>query len=321
MRVRLLAPALLLACRPAMSVEPGPAAAPAAAPVLMPAVMPAPASAPESVEPVPTWEWAVSVLPELAGHSEVDPAGAALARFVGWFGEGRSARVYLLDGGVCHRVAGTMSDDGFHGGWQTKVTIRGGEKQVSGMSLDITRGGISESGPGGTIYRRDAKGRWTEAGGFGTGYFHTLVEQPMTAADEHSLTFGGYWYRLAPVCLETESITRTCVGAGPRRCDRCKRVWLKPQARHMGGSGTIGSERVDPTPVDCTQPCPVDEWTPLLPRLAAALAGRQFAGVMGGEGPVVFRGASSCARERRRRIRAEAAAGEAEQVEVSGDQG
>lgn len=321
MRVRLLVPALLLACRPARIVEPGPAVAPVAVPAAAPAPAPAPAEPVARPEPVPTWEWAVSVVPELARHSEVDPAEAALARFVGWFGAGRSGRVYVLDGGACHGIAGTMGDDGFHGRWQTKVSVRGGEKQVSGMNLEITRGGISESGPGGTIYRRDARGRWIEAGGFGTGHFHTLVDDPMSAADEHSLTFGGYWYGLAPVCQETESITRTCIGAGPPRCDRCTRVWLKPQARHMGASGTLRVGRVDPTPVDCTQPCPVDEWTPLLPRLAAALAGRQFAGVMGGERPVVFRSAGGCARERRLRIRAEAAARAAEQAEASGDPG
>lgn len=310
--MRLLVPALLMvACRPPVVTPPSPVPAPAPE-VVVPAVVPVPvvvAPAPEpepgpQLEPAPSWAWAVSVLPELAGHSEVDPSVAALARFVGWFGEGKPARIYLLDDGVCRGITGTMSDDGFHGGWRTRVAIRGGEKQVSGMSLDITRGGISESGPGGVIYRRDGKGRWMEVGGFGIGDFATIVDQPMTAADERSLTFAGQGYRLEPVCGASERVTRTCIGEGAPHCDRCTRITLDRRSEHTGGSTRIRIGRVDPTPVDCTQACPADEWTPLLPRLAAALAGRQFFGVLPAAGPVVFRSAGACARERRRRAAA-----------------
>ena len=308
--MRLLVPLLLMmACRPP-TVTPS-SMVPTPAPVVVaPAVVPAPltvAPAPEpgpQLEPAPSWEWAVSVLPELAGHSEVDPSVAALARFVGWFGEGKPARIYLLDDGVCRGITGTMSDDGFHGGWRMKVTIRGGEKQVSGMSLDITRGGISESGPGGVIYHRDGKGRWMEVGGFGIGDFATIVDQPMSSVDDHALTFAGHGYRLEPVCDATERVTRTCIGEGAPRCERCTRITLERRTEHSGGSTRIGIGRVDPTPVDCTQACPADEWTPLVPRLAAALAGRRFFGALPAAGPVVFRSAGACARERRRRAAA-----------------
>ncbi len=310
MRTRLLSPALfvVVACRTPMAALPDrPVVAPDhAAPVevahaLAPEPAPEPAPPPE---PPPTWAWAVSALPELAEHSEVDPSAAALARFVGWFDDGAPARVHVLLEGACHAIKGSISADGFHGRWQTRVTTRGDEREVSGMSFEIARGGITESGPGGSIFkkRKNNKGRWQEVGGFGMGSFHTLVDAPMTAADDQSVTFAGYTYRLEPVCVSTETLTQTCTAGGERSCGRCLRVWLKPQAEGMGwGSGTIGVGRVDPTPVDCTQPCPADQWTPLLPRLSAVLEGRQFSGVREGEGRVVFRSAKGCARELRRR--------------------
>jgi hypothetical protein len=326
-RSPLLLPALLsvLACHRPAAVDPGgPVVAPgytgpvvgalerspepAPAPERTPTSEPAPT--PETPEPPPTWEWALSVLPELAEHSEVDPSEAALARFVGWFDAGGSPRVHVLLDGTCHAVDGSMSGDGFHGDWRRQVTIEGDERRVSGYDLEIGRGGITESGPGGTIYQRDEKGRWQEAGGFGTGCFEVLVDRSMSAADERSVTFAGYLYRLEPVCAGTSTVTQTCMGGGERRCERCSGVWLRPVADRMGwGRGAIGIGHVAPTPADCTQPCPADEWTPRLPRLAAALRGRHFHGTLEGEGPVVFRSAKGCARELRRR-KASAAQGD-----------
>jgi len=316
-RARLLLPVLLsvLACHRPAAVDPG---GPVVAPGYTGPVVGAlestpeqrPATPPPSAEPVPaptpepppTWEWALSVLPELAEHSESDPGEAALARFVRWFDDGGPRRVHVLLDGACHAVDGSMSEDGFHGAWHQQVTIEGDERRVSAYDLAITRIGISESGPGGTIQQRDEKGRWQEVGGFGTGSGATLVDRSMSAADERSVTFAGHAYRLVPTCEATESVTQPCRGGGERRCSRCTRVWLRPEADGMGwGKGTIGIGHVMPTPVDCTQPCPADEWTPRLPRLAAVLAGRWFHGTLEGEGPVVFRSASGCARELRRR--------------------
>lgn len=308
MPARLLLAALFaaVACRPPVLVEPGgPPVAPEPAVVAAESVVAAEPVLAAEPEPPPTWEWAVSVLPELAGHSEVDPADAALTRFLGWFADGRAPRVHLLFAGACHAIRGTIDSDGFHGGWRNQVTIVGGERRVTGMSLDITRGGVTESGPGGVIYRRDAKGRWQEVGGFGTGHFESIVDSPLRAADERSLTFGGYWYRLEPFCEHSESVAQTCTDGAQRRCERCTRVGLKPQAEGRGWAlPRLKSGRVEPTPVDCAQPCPADEWTPRLPRLASVLAGRQFSGVLEGEGPVVFRSAKGCASERRRKRQA-----------------
>ena len=183
------------------------------------------------------------------------------------------------------------------------------------MSLEVTRGGISESGPGGIIYQRDTRGRWQEVGGFGTGCFNTLVERSMSAADDQQVTFAGHAYTLEPRCQGTETVTQTCLTGGQRRCERCAGISLHPHADHMGWStGTIRIGRVEPAPVDCTQACPADEWTPLLPRLATVLAGRRFSGVLAEEGPVVFRSARGCAREQRRRKAAAAAARKAERA-------
>ena len=311
-RAPLLLPVLLsaLACHRPVAVDPGP-------PVVVPdyegpvvgalerAPEPAPEPTPEpspTPEPPPTWEWALSVLPELAEHSEVDPSEAALARFVGWFDQGGAPRVHVLLAGACQAVDGSMGGDGFHGDWRKTVTIEGDERRVFAYDLAITRGGITESGPGGTIYQRDEKGRWQEVGGFGTGCFDTLVEHPMSAADDRSVTFAGYVYRLEPSCGGTEVVTQTCTGGGERRCERCTGVGLRPVAdRRSSSLETTRSGRVDPAPVDCTQPCPADEWTPRLPRLAAALQGHRFHGTLEGEGPVVFRSAKDCLRELRRR--------------------
>lgn len=315
-RACLLVPALLsvLACHRTAAVDPvdpvgGPVVAPGyTGPVVGAlerprATTPAPEPTPAPpLEPPPTWEWALSVLPELAEHSEADPSEAALARFVGWFDDGGAPRVHVLLEGKCHAIDGSMSGDGFHGSWREEVTVEGDERRVSGMSFDIGRGGITESGPGGVIQKRDEKGRWQEVGGFGTGCFDTLVDHPMSAADDRSVTFGGYWYRLEPVCEVTEAVTQTCEGGGERRCERCTRVWLRPKTERMGwGRGVTGIGRVESAPIDCTQPCPADEWTPRLPRLTTALAGRRFHGTLDDQGPVVFRSAKGCARELRRR--------------------
>ena len=57
----------------------------------------------------------------------------------------------------------------------TWPSVEGDERRVSRTSLDITRSGITESGPGGIIYRRNAKGRWEEAGGFGIGALQAMA--------------------------------------------------------------------------------------------------------------------------------------------------
>jgi hypothetical protein len=312
MRVCSLLPPLLLlsACRPATVVEPsGPVAVEGYTGPLVDALEPtrgsAPAPAPTPTpapEPPPTWEWALALVPTLAEHTPVDPGPAALARFVGWFDDGTTPRVYLLHEDRCHAVEGSMSGEGFHGRWRVQETIEGDERQVSGMSLEISLHGITESGPGGVIYTRDEHGKWQETGGFGTGCFDVLVDRSMSAADDRSVTFAGYHYGLVARCSHFEGVQETCEGGGTRTCERCGGVSLEPKAPGMGwGRGSASGMRVGTTPVDCTEPCPPDEWTPRLPRISAALTGRTFVGVLGGQGPSVFRSAKGCARELRRR--------------------
>lgn len=301
---------LVAACRPALAEPTAPTSRPSgpdlttlAARLAEPAAV-APAPAPTvAPEPPPTWAWAVSVLPELAAHSEVDPAVDALARFVGWFASG-AKRVHVLLEGRCHAIAGEADADGFHGGWRTQVTVTGATREVATMDFDITRYGISESGPGGKIYERDERGRWREVGAFGTGSGAALVDHSMSAADERQVTFAGYWYRLEPVCREFAAIQQTCADGSPRVCRRCTGLALQRRAEHMAWSTpTVTIGRVDPVPADCSQPCPADEQTALLPRLAEVLKGRHFAGVLADGGPTVFRSAKDCDRERRRRAR------------------
>jgi hypothetical protein len=317
MRARSLLPSLLLAsaCHPPAVMAPGgPVMGPGYTGPLVGALepsvtapAPAPAAEPEP-EPPPTWEWALSVAPQLAEHSAVDPGQDALARFVGWFDDGTPPRVHLLHGDACHAITGSMSGDGFHGTWREEVTTTGNERTRSYLSLEIARHGITETGPHGVTYARDERGKWQESGGFGTGCFETLVEHSMTTADAASVTFAGYRYELTAHCEHYAEVEQTCEGGGTRACERCSGVRLQPHAERRGfGHVTVKSGMADRTPVDCTQPCPADEWTPRLPRLDAVLKGRSFVGVVEGAGPVVFRSAKGCARELRRRKAAVAA--------------
>lgn len=294
---------LVAACRPALEpTAPGPVvtarvAEPVAATPIADPVAPAPAPT-VVAEPPPTWAWAVSVLPELATHSEVDPGVDALARFVGWFAGG-AKRVHVLLAGRCHALAGEADADGFHGGWHTRETITGDTREVTTMDFSITRYGISESGPGGKVYERE-RGGWRAVGAFATGSGASLVDNPMSAADDRQVTFAGYWYRLEPKCREFEAIQQTCGDGSARVCRRCTRLAVERRADRMAWSTpTVTIGRV-PVPADCSQPCPVDEQTALLPRLAEVLKGRNFAGTLADVGPSVFRSAKDCDRERRR---------------------
>lgn len=295
------------ACRPETPAAPpsssppvvaaeAPARAPEPAPATAPAAEPAPAP-----EPPPTWEWAIAQLPALAGHSEVDLGVAAQARFLAWFAGDPKPRVYALLEGKCHAIDGAVDDDGFHGGWRRQVSVVGDERTVSMMSFDVSRHGISESGPGGEIFARDRRGRWQPVGGFGTGSGASLVDRPMSAADDRSVTFAGTRYSLEPACKTHEKVTQTCTDGRRRECQRCAGVTLQMhtfEARHY--AGTVQVRWTEPTPVDCTQACPADEWTPRLPGLAAALKGRYFFAADAGAGPTIFRAAKDCARELRR---------------------
>lgn len=299
---------LVAACRPVLEpTAPAPVVAARVAEPTTVALDPdpvAPAPAPTvASEPPPTWAWAVSVLPELATHSEVDPGVDALARFVGWFAGG-ARRVHVLLAGRCHAISGEADADGFHGGWHRRETITGNTREVTTMDFSITRYGISESGPGGKVYERE-RGGWREVGAFATGSGGALVDHPMSAADERQVTFAGYWYRLAPKCREFDAVQQTCSDGAARVCRRCTRLALEPRAERMAWSTpTVTVGRIDPAPADCSQPCPADEQTALLPRLAEVLKGRNFAGTLTGVGPTVFRGAKDCEREReRRRVR------------------
>lgn len=292
------APVAVIADRPG---EPRPAA-PAVASSGSEVAAPAPATTPAS-DPPPTWDWAVSVLPELATHSEVDPAPGALARFLAWF-PGGAGRVHVLLEGRCHAISGEFDADGFHGGWQRRVTVTGDAREVTVMDFSVTRHGVSESGPGGKVYDRDERGRWREAGAFATGRFRTLVDRPMSAADERQVTFAGYWYRLEPVCRAYEAIEQTCADGSARRCRRCTALAVEPRAdNHSWRTPTVTVGRVGRVAADCSRPCPVDERAALLPRLAEVLKDRSFAGTDADAGPAVFRTAKGCDRERRRGAR------------------
>lgn len=319
-RVRLLPHAMLamLSCPRPAAVDPGgPVVAPGYTGPVVGALerSPAPEPAP-TPDPPPTWAWARSVLPELAEHSEVDPRDAVLARFGSWSGPGGSLRVHVLLDGACHAVEGSMARDGFHGRFREEVTVKAGERTVSAMDLAIGRDGITMSGPSGTIHVRDARGRWQEAGGFGGGRVETLVERSMSAADEQSVTLAGYRYWLEPVCDARTVVTQACIDGGERRCERCTGVGLRRGAPRMtwARKPVVTTAVREPGPVDCARPCPADEWTPRLPRLAEVLAGRRFHGVVEGEGPVVFRSAAGCARARQRAVAAAAPSARSERA-------
>ncbi len=255
-------------------------------------------AAPAAVEP--TWDWAVSVLPALANHSEDAPSAQAMKRFARWFSGSRARTIYLRQHDQCSAVRGSVD-----GGFRHRETVEtdGDSRTETGYSLAIDEHGITESGPGGTTSRRDARGKWIEVGGFGTGCSATLVHNSMSRVDDGVAYFNTYAYRLTAECEHMLTQTQHCEGGGTRTCTRCAGIWLHPHAPQRGWarghSGVVG-QRHPPPLHDCSQPCPADEWSDRVEPLNQVLAGRRFFSDDSGDPGVLFRSAKACRRAARR---------------------
>lgn len=303
MRVR-YAIVLLSACAPPTATSTPPVAE---TPVVTQAPAPEPPPAtpepdpesPPEVEP-PTWAWAISVLPALAEHAEQSPSSDAIERFNAWFSPGESLAFYFRDGDACWTVRGNP-DLGFS--YRETVTRDGNTRTRQAYDLQITAGGISESGPGGTTEVRKGNG-WEQIGGFGTGCFQILVHDSMSRVENGVAYFDAYDYTLTAECRGTIEDVQHCEGGGTRTCSRCSGVRLQPHApnRGWGSAAAFGrSARVDPPPLhDCTQPCPVDEWTPRLEGLNEVLKGRRFYGASASDEGVLYMSKKACQRAAKR---------------------
>ena len=248
----------------------------------------------------PTWEWALSVLPALAGHTEQSTSSAAFERFTAWFGDGEPRTFYFRDGDACWTGRGNP-DVGFK--YRETVTRDGSTRTRQAYDLQITTGGITESGPGGTTEVRKANG-WEEIGGFGTGCFNVLVHESMSRVEHGVAYFDAYDYTLTAECRGAIEDVQHCEGGGTRTCSRCSGVWLQPHAsnRGWGSAASIGrGVRAGPPPLhDCTEPCPADEWTPKLDRLNEVLKGRRFYGASDSDEGVLFESKKTCERAAKR---------------------
>lgn len=255
---------------------------------------------PEPEPEPPTWAWAISVLPALAEHSEQSPSSDALAQFEAWFSEGESLTFYFRDGDACWTVRGSP-DRGFS--YRETVTRDGNTRTRQAYDLQITAGGISESGPGGTTEVRKGNG-WEEVSGFGTGCFQILVHESISRVEDGVAYFDAYGYTLTAECRGTIEDVQHCEGGGTRTCSRCSGVWLQPHAsnRGWGRAGAIGrGARAGPPPLhDCAQPCPADEWTPKLDDLNEVLKGHRFFGASESDEGVLYTSKKACQRAAKR---------------------
>ncbi|MCA9650133.1 MAG: hypothetical protein KC501_09505 [Myxococcales bacterium] len=242
--------------------------------------------------PSPTWEWAVSVVPALGEHSQLSPSPEAYARFSRWFAQGPRT-FYIRVHDRCHRVRGSV-DEGFS--FRETVTTAGNTRTRTAYGLMIAPSGITETGPGGTTYQRDEQGRWQEVGGFGMGCAQTIVHESISREEDGVAYFDAYHYTLTAECSHRIHEEQRCQDGSTRTCTRCAGVHLQPHASNRGwGRAAYGVGQPVPPPLhDCTQPCPVDEWTPRLEPLAQVLEGRVFHGEgTTGEG-VLFRRSKDC---------------------------
>lgn len=261
-------------------------------------IEPAPTEAEPEPEPEPafepTWEWALTVAPELAEHSDRSPSPAAYERFTRWFAKGRRT-IHLRLGDQCFEVKGSV-DQGFS--YRETVTTNGNTRTRTGYNLQITEGGITESGPGGTTYERDEKGRWQEVGGFGTGCFDVLVHDSLSKVERGVAYFDAYGYTLTAECRGTMAEAQRCEDGSTRTCERCSGIVLRRHApnRGWGSAGQISVGAIDSPPVDCTQPCPADEHTPKLEPLGQVLKGRRFFGRGSDDEGVLFLRGKDCRR-------------------------
>lgn len=312
----LLGCATLLACAggrgevspPAATPEPSPVAAPTPAPA--PAPTPAPAEPADAsarllaevraMAPADRWSWAVTAMPELAGHREIGASDPPFAEFRAAQRE-RTTLWVRPRGERCFAVRGAWDEHGFAGRGRETTTIDGAHKTVRFESIDIGEYGISASGPHGDEYTRDARGRWRLSGGFGIGSGQQIAARTVSAVERGAAYYGGHVYTVTIACGAVSHRDDRCSDGTKRRCSRCSELTARRHSADVAwaSSGTIGVTAPGAA-VDCSQPCPPDDLGEKVAALNLAVEGRRF---LGADEPVaaVYADARACRSDRRMR--------------------
>jgi hypothetical protein len=230
----------------------------------------------ETMDRAERWAWAVSAMPDLAGHSEIDPAPEHWAEFRRR-ASGRPLLWVRSRGTRCFVARGVWEDEEFHGRAHVATTITGDTKLVRYESIRIDAYGITLTGPHGEDFTRDRRGRWQETGGYGVGSMRTVAERSISAVRSGAAYYGGYVYTLTIECRGRISYEERCTDGTTRRCERCGGLWAHPHADGMGwGTGGVSGWGTGARLRDCSEPCPPDPDTPRIPALNLAVKGRRF---------------------------------------------
>lgn len=222
--------------------------------------------------------WAVSVSPVAAALRTDDPRPEAFATFAAWFGSGQRLSVFLrdADGSECQEIEGEIDEGKFLGRSDVVTRTKGRRRTEEWTQIGISAEGIEALGAAGRELERRG-GKWREVGAWATGDWFPMSRYGTTRADARVVEFRTYAYYVTVECAGIDSGEDVCIGGGVRTCTRCVGLRLVPHADGMAwGQGTPAARGRGARPIDCTQPCPRDEWTSLIEPVGRALAGHTF---------------------------------------------
>jgi hypothetical protein len=175
-----------------------------------------------------------------------------------------------------------------------RLGTKPGTKNAWFYTLQLS-GGVAVLGPGRITSTRDGEG--AEAIGGLQVFGHSLVP------DERALRYTGARFAAELAC-GGPTVERT--RCEPKICTSCTELALRKRSLESGvGFGGDTRVRVTIDGGSC-DPCPVDVFTPSLPRLQAALVGRSFVDDLGDDsGPIFYRKQKDCvaALKKKRRAR------------------
>jgi hypothetical protein len=229
------------------------------------------------------WAWAVSKMPALATHGEVDKSDELWAEFRRHAAKHSTLWVRLPDRG-CNLVRGTWDDEYFSGRAHVVAKISGNTKTVRFESVTIDRDGIVFSGPHGEELTRDLRTGWRVTGGYGVGSARSHVLDGISEVRGKTAYYGAYAYSLTIECVQQIVYDELCIDGTKRHCERCGSLWARPHASNRSwGRGSPGAWGSSARPHDCSEPCPPDTNTANLPALEHVMRGRRF---FASDGPV-----------------------------------
>lgn len=224
------------------------------------------------------WEWAVHRMPQLARHQPTQWPNRKQA-FSSWLAERDVRRLYLAEADGCLPIDGHVDGEVFRGKARQRTTYRGKTKHTSWITIEVSAGGVIESGPSSATFQRTSDGGWENVGVSAFGLAEILVRSHLSSVEGDTVFYGDFEYTLSIECAATNTVQQTCTEGGSRVCERCARLFARRKARSPGrafghaytGRATVSSDRVD-----CSIPCPADQLLPLIEPLQAIVVGRVF---------------------------------------------